>query len=82
KPQKNDIEYINWLGEKAIPFSIVFTKTDKISGVELKKNIDLFRKKMLESWEECPPFFMSSAILSEGKEDILEYVENILKNSP
>lgn len=81
KPQKIDLEYINWLGEKGLPFCIVFTKVDKISSLELKKNIDAFREKLMESWEECPPYFTSSAIRAEGKDDILGYVENILKSS-
>src|SRR5574344_3172790 len=57
-PQNNDIEFINRLGSKNIPFSIIFTKTDKISAKQIEENTTLFRNKLLESWEELPPSFL------------------------
>ncbi len=75
EPQKIDLEFMQWLGEKGIPFVMVFTKKDKLHVNEFNKNIKIYNKKMLEFWEELPPQFFSSSINSEGKEEILSYIE-------
>ncbi|MDR2774931.1 MAG: ribosome biogenesis GTP-binding protein YihA/YsxC [Tannerella sp.] len=77
EPQKIDLEFMEWLGESDIPFSIIFTKTDKISKSKLSENIDIYRKKMLENWEELPPVFISSSEKKEGREEILDYIDHI-----
>lgn len=75
KPQKLDIEFMEWLGIKGIPFSMVFTKIDKISSSELTKNLMHYKKEMLKSWESLPKIFMSSAKSQHGKDEILKYIE-------
>ena len=80
EPQKIDIEFMNWCGEKSIPFSMVFTKIDKLSSSALQKNLALYKKEMLKYWEELPPVFTSSAVSKFGKEKILNYIERINEN--
>jgi GTP-binding protein len=76
-PQKIDLEFMEWLGENDIPFSIVFTKTDKIGKGKLAENIETYRNKMFETWEELPPFFVSSSEKKEGRDEILNYINEI-----
>jgi GTP-binding protein len=66
---------MQWLGEKGVPFVMVFTKKDKLHINEFNKNIKIYNKKMMELWEELPPQFFSSSINSEGKKEILSYIE-------
>lgn len=80
KPQAIDIEFINWLGRKEVPFSIVFTKADKVSKAEALKNTSVFQKKMLETWEALPPLFITSAIKKTGREEILGFIEEMNRN--
>lgn len=80
EPQKIDLEFMNWCGEKSIPFSMVFTKIDKLSSSALQKNLALYKKEMLKYWEELPPVFTSSAVSKFGKEKILNYIERINEN--
>ena len=77
EPQKIDLEFMNWCGEKGIPFSMVFTKIDKISSSVLQKNLAKYKKELLKTWAEIPPIFTSSATSKFGKEKILNYIENI-----
>jgi GTP-binding protein len=79
-PQKIDIEFMNWCGEKGIPFSMVFTKIDKLSSSELQKNLALYKKEMLKYWDELPPVFTTSSESKFGQEKILNYIDNILKS--
>ncbi|MDL2312534.1 ribosome biogenesis GTP-binding protein YihA/YsxC, partial [Bacteroidales bacterium OttesenSCG-928-B11] len=79
EPQNNDIEFVNNLGELGIPFSIIFTKTDKISKMKLQENVKNFSDKMLEYWEELPPFFITSAHKNIGRDEILNYIDEINK---
>ncbi|MDR0205651.1 MAG: ribosome biogenesis GTP-binding protein YihA/YsxC [Bacteroidales bacterium] len=76
-PQKNDIEFLNSLGERQIPFAIIFTKSDKISTTKVLQNVEAFKHAMLESWEELPAFFVSSAITKKGQTEILDYISTI-----
>lgn len=80
KPQKIDLEFINWLGENGVPFSIIFTKADKISKTAAARAMEDYRKELLKTWEEVPQFFCTSSAKSTGKEEILDYIENINKN--
>lgn len=79
EPQKIDLEFMEWLGVSGIPFAIIFTKTDKLSRSRVQENIKNYTDKLLETWEELPPIFLSSAEKKEGKEEILNYIEEINK---
>lgn len=76
--QKIDVEFLNFLGENQIPFSIIFTKSDKMGKTALEKQVEENKKNLLEYWEELPPVFISSAKDKTGKEEILSYIENVL----
>lgn len=78
-PQKIDLEFMNWCGGKGIPFSIVFTKTDKLSSSALQKNLLAYRKELLKFWDELPPIFVTSSSSKFGREPVLNYIEDILK---
>lgn len=77
-PQRSDLEFINRLGEKGIPLSVVFTKCDKPGKVALESNIDMFRQLLLDFWEETPPFFITSAQNGTGKAELLSYVDGVV----
>lgn len=77
EPQKIDLEFMEWLGENGIPFSIIFTKIDKISKGRLQENMKVYEDKLYESWEELPPVFFSSSEKKEGREEILSYIDSI-----
>lgn len=74
KPQSIDLEFMEWLGSKSIPFSIIFTKIDKLSKLEINNNLDIYIEKMLDVWVEMPPYFLSSSSSRQGKEEILNYI--------
>lgn len=75
KPQKIDVEFINKLGENGVPFVIVFTKTDKISKLEVEKNISIFVKEIRKTWDEVPQYFISSAKTGLGRDEILNTID-------
>lgn len=75
EPQKIDLEFMSWCGEKGIPFSMVFTKIDKLSSSALQKNMAAYRKEMMKYWEELPPIFTTSAESKFGREKLLNYIE-------
>ncbi|MFM7684068.1 MAG: ribosome biogenesis GTP-binding protein YihA/YsxC [Bacteroidota bacterium] len=79
EPQKIDLEFMNWCGQKGLPFSMVFTKIDKLSSSVLQKNLAKYKKEMLKFWEEMPPVFTSSSNSGFGREQLLNYVEAIIK---
>ena len=74
EPQPIDIEFINHLGESAVPFVIVFTKIDKQNGAQTQHNKELFEKTLYETWEELPPMFFTSAEKKTGKEEVLKFI--------
>jgi GTP-binding protein len=78
KPMKSDLEMIDWLGESGIPFSIVYTKADTRELKQCRINIDLFEKTLSENWEELPKRFLTSSEERKGKEEILEYINEII----
>ncbi|MBF13862.1 MAG: YihA family ribosome biogenesis GTP-binding protein [Legionellales bacterium] len=81
EPQKIDVDFINALGAQKHPFSIVFTKIDKLSNVQCQNNISAYKSHLLEhGWESIPPMFGSSAKTGEGKKEILKYIESINSN--
>ena len=77
EPQKIDLEFMNWLGECGVPFSMVFTKADKLGKQKLKDNVSTYMNKMLQFWAEAPKHFVSSAEETIGRDDILNYIETI-----
>jgi GTP-binding protein len=77
EPQKIDIDFMQWLGINQIPFAIIFTKSDKVKPQALERNIEIYKTKMLETWEEMPPYFVSSSSKNIGSEAILEYIDAI-----
>lgn len=77
KPQKIDMEFMNWLGENGIPFSIVFTKIDKVSPSAGKKLLEIYCNALLEQWEELPPIFRTSSQDRRGRDAILDYIDEM-----
>ena len=77
EPQKIDLEFIEWLGLSSIPFAIVFTKADKLTANKARQAVEAYKKKLLETWEELPPIFVTSSEKKEGRDDVLNYIEQI-----
>lgn len=78
EPQKIDLEFFAYLGENGIPFAIVFTKADKLSRSRIEKSIATYKRILLQDqWEELPPYFITSSESGLGKENLLEYIEQI-----
>lgn len=77
EPQKIDLEFMEWLGENGIPFAIVFTKADKQGSGKLQMNVNAYKEKLLESWEELPPIFVTSSEKAQGRELLLDYINDI-----
>lgn len=77
EPQKIDLEFLEWLGVSGIPFAIVFTKADKLKPAETQRNVKMYCKKILESWEELPSVFVSSAVQQTGRDEILDFIEEV-----
>ena len=80
EPQKIDLEFIEWLGTSSIPFSIVFTKADKLSAGKVAQNVAQYKKVLMETWEELPPMFITSSENKQGRDEVLDYIEQINKN--
>lgn len=76
-PQKIDLEFIQWLGENGVPFSIIFTKADKLGPVAGARKVEEYKKTLSEFWEELPPMFISSSEKGTGRDEILDYIESI-----
>ena len=77
EPQKIDLAFIEWLGENGIPFALVFTKSDKLSATKLQHQIEQYKQTLYESWEELPPIFVTSSTKGTGREELLDYIEQI-----
>ena len=77
EPQQIDLEFMEWLGENEIPFAIVFTKADKLSKSKLTINVDNYKQKLLETWAELPPIFVTSAEKGLGEAEVISYIEGI-----
>ena len=75
EPQKIDVEFMQWLGERAIPFAIIFTKADKLKPQAIERNVAAYNEALLEWWEEFPPYFVTSAQNKTGKEELTQYIE-------
>lgn len=77
-PQPIDLEFMEYLGERQIPFSIIFTKADKLKPLALERNIDTYKKTLLEgAWLEMPNYYISSATNATGRDEILAYIDGI-----
>ncbi len=79
EPMEIDLEFMEWLGESGVPFALVFTKADKLSAGRVGQNIKAYKEKMLETWEELPPVFVTSSEKKQGKEELLDYIAGINK---
>ena len=79
EPQKIDLEFIEWLGASSIPFSLVFTKADKLTAGKAKANLEGYKKTLEVTWEELPPIFVTSSEKRQGKEELLDYIDSINK---
>ena len=78
-PMAIDREFIDWLGESNIPFSITFTKADKLGVVKARQNAEKWMRTLQDRWETLPPYFITSAEKKQGRDEILEYIESINK---
>ena len=77
KPQKVDLEFMHWMGENQVPFSIIFTKQDKVKPNALLRDIESYKEKMLETWEEMPNYFVTSSSNGTGRDEVLNYITEI-----
>ena len=78
EPQKPDLEFIQKLGENEVPFTLIFTKIDKLGKTLVQKNIAKYKRVLLSQWEELPTMFLSSSETSQGKEEILDFISSVL----
>lgn len=78
--QKIDREFVDWLGASNIPFSIIFTKADKLSVGKARANAKAWMDALLDTWETLPPYFITSSSAKTGKEEVLDYIDQILKD--
>ncbi len=78
-PTKIDMEFINWLGEHGIPFAILFTKSDRIGKLTLENNVKLFLEELAKSWENPPPYFITSSEHRTGRDEVLAYVAKVIR---
>ena len=77
EPQKIDLEFIEWLGENGVPFAIIFTKADKLTKSALSANIEAYKRRLLEEWEELPPVFVTSSESKLGRDEVLQYINEV-----
>lgn len=77
-PQPIDVEFINWLGENGIPFSLIFTKADKLSGNKCQQSVARYKRTLRQTWEQLPPMFITSSLKNQGREEVLNYIEEVL----
>ncbi len=77
--QKTDRQFLHFLGSNQVPFAMVFTKTDKITPMQVRQNTDQYKKNLLESWESLPPVFLTSALHKKGRGELLEFIQKTLR---
>lgn len=78
--QKIDLEFIDWLGSSSVPFAIIFTKADKLTKMKVHANVDAYKKKLSETWDELPPMFITSSENKTGRDEVLDYIGSISKS--
>jgi len=76
-PQKIDLEFLEWMGTNGLPFVLVFTKCDKHSKTALQRQLASYKQQLMQTWEELPPAFATSSSDGLGREEILEYIEEV-----
>jgi GTP-binding protein len=81
-PTRIDLDFVNKLGEVGVPFALIFTKTDRLGKIELQKNMDAFLNAMRETWDNIPPYFVSSSMYRTGRTELLQYIESVLPLHP
>jgi GTP-binding protein len=79
EPQSIDLQFLRWLGQNGVPFSLIFTKCDKLGKNKLAENIESYKKTLLEEWSKLPPSFLTSAASAMGRDDLLQYIDSICK---
>lgn len=80
EPQTLDLDFIYELGVNGVPFAIVFTKTDKLKPAKVENHLNSYLSKLSETWEELPPYFLSSAVSGDGRQEILDFIANTNQN--
>ncbi len=75
--QKIDREFIDWLGQSNVPFAIIFTKADKLGPVRARQNAEAWMRKLSDTWDELPPYFITSSETKAGRDEVLGYIEQI-----
>ncbi len=80
EPQTKDLDFLQFLGENGVPFAIVFTKADKLTPTRARANVAAYLKQLEEWWEELPPHFVTSATSTQGRDELLDYIESINKS--
>jgi GTP-binding protein len=80
KPQRSDLEFMEFLGLNNIPFARVFTKSDKLTETALKNSVDNYNSEMMKNWESLPDSFITSAVKGNGRDEILTYIEESMNN--
>jgi GTP-binding protein len=78
-PQKNDLEFMEWMAVSEVPFVLVFTKADKLKAAQKEKNLTVYMNHLAKDWEELPPYIVTSASTGIGKEEILDFVSKTNK---
>ena len=78
--QKIDIDFMEWLGEHGVPFSIIFTKADKLKPKAIENHVEAYKTILLETWEEMPNYFITSSSNDIGKEAVLMYIDQLNAN--
>ncbi|MGB3617896.1 MAG: ribosome biogenesis GTP-binding protein YihA/YsxC [Catalinimonas sp.] len=76
-PLDNDLTFISWLGERGIPFALVFTKADKLAAARVQQQVEAYEQKLLETWEELPPRFVTSSTSRLGREELLGFIRKV-----
>lgn len=82
EPQPTDLDFMRWLGENYIPFTIVFTKADKIKEREIEKKVSVYLEKLKEDWESLPKYFITSSEKRMGRDELLGHIHEINENIP
>ena len=79
-PQPVDLDFMQWLGEHGIPFSIIFTKVDKLKPKATENHVEAYKTVLLETWEDMPNYFITSSSQDIGKDDVLGYIDSLNTN--
>ena len=80
EPQKKDLDFLEFIGENGVPFAIIFTKADKISKAKQAFHVNAYMNKLKEQWEELPPYFVTSSSSRLGRDEVLNYIDEINKS--